>query len=187
MNWPQDDEKTMHKTGEKVVLVNERDDVLGAEDKIRAHLVGSLHRAFSIFILNHDDQLLLQRRAPNKYHSRGLWSNTCCGHPRPGETVEHASRRRLGEEMGFDTELRKLFSFIYYANLEEGLTEHEYDYVLVGRFNDVPKPDPDEVVDWRWADLKAISKELKSQPERYTYWFKASFDLFVRAIALGSS
>jgi isopentenyl-diphosphate delta-isomerase len=167
---------------ETVILVNEHDQVVGVEDKTRAHLMGSLHRAFSIFILNSDGQLLLQRRALQKYHSAGLWSNTCCGHPRPGETVEDASRRRLLEEMGFDAELRKLFNFIYYANLEEGLTEHEYDYVLMGRFEDLPKPDPDEVVEWKWADLATIRRDINIHPERYTYWFRISFDLFLRAI-----
>ena len=164
---------------EKVVLVNEQDEVVGVENKTSAHQLGSLHRAFSVFILNAGGQLLLQKRAHSKYHSRGLWSNTCCGHPRPGETVEQAARRRLFEEMGFDAELWTLFNFIYYTNLDEGVTEHEYDYVLVGHFDDIPKPDPDEVVDWKWADLTTVSAELKSHPECYTYWFRISFEQFL--------
>src|SRR5436305_1076933 len=117
---------------EEVVLVNERDEMIGVENKNRAHLVGSLHRAFSVLILNANGQLLLQKRAQTKYHSKGLWSNTCCGHPRPGETIEQASRRRLWEEMGIHSDLRKLFEFIYRANVDEGLIEYEYDHILMG-------------------------------------------------------
>ena len=136
-------------TKEKVVLVNEQDEAIGIEDKTRAHLLGVLHRAFSVFVVNAAGQLLVQKRALTKYHSRGLWSNTCCGHPRPNEVIEKASRRRLREEMGFDSHLSKLFDFVYRANLEDGLIENEYDHVLVGWFEGVPKPDPTEVADWQ--------------------------------------
>lgn len=170
-------------TEEKVVLVNEQDEAIGVEDKTRAHLLGVLHRAFSVFVINAAGQLLLQKRALTKYHSRGLWSNTCCSHPRPDESVENASRRRLREEMGFDLELSEVFHFIYRADLEDGLIENEYDHVLVGSFDGVPKPDPAEVAEWRWADMATLSADLKNHPESYTYWFRISFDRFLRAIA----
>lgn len=121
-------------TEEKVVLVNEQDEAVGVEYKTRAHLLGVLHRAFSVFVINATGQLLLQKRALTKYHSRGLWSNTCCGHPRPDESVEKASRRRLREEMGFDSDLSEIFHFVYRADLEDGFIENEYDHVLYGNY-----------------------------------------------------
>lgn len=169
---------------EKVILVNERDEMIGVENKTRAHRLGALHRAFSVFILNADGQLLLQKRAQTKYHSKGLWSNTCCGHPRPGEAVEQASRRRLWEEMGFDSDLRKLFAFIYSANVDEELIEHEYDHILVGWFDGTPQPDPDEVAEWKWADLRSLSGDIEARPESYTYWFRLSFNGFLQEVAL---
>jgi|ERR1041384_1817785 isopentenyl-diphosphate Delta-isomerase len=170
-------------TLERVVLVNEQDDVIGTEDKTKAHIRGVLHRAFSVFVLNTTGQLLLQQRAITKYHSRGLWSNTCCGHPRPGETIEGASRRRLREEMGFDSDLNELFHFVYRTELEDGLIEHEYDHVLLGSFEGTPKPNPNEVAEWKWADLTTLRTDLKAHPEEYTYWFRISFDRFVQMIA----
>jgi isopentenyl-diphosphate delta-isomerase len=170
-------------TSERVVLVNENDQVIGIEDKIRAHLCGVLHRAFSVFVLNTSGDLLLQQRAMTKYHSRGLWSNTCCGHPRPGETIEQASQRRLKEEMGFDSDLNEVFSFVYRAKLEDGLIEHEYDHILVGRFEGIPTPDPVEVADWKWLDATTLSADLKAHPENYTFWFRISFDRFVQTVA----
>jgi isopentenyl-diphosphate delta-isomerase len=170
-------------TEEKVVLVNEQDEVIGVEDKTRAHLLGALHRAFSVFVVNAAGQLMVQKRALTKYHSRGLWSNTCCGHPRQDETLKKAARRRLREEMGFDAHLTELFAFIYRANLEDGLIENEYDHVLVGWFEGVPKPDPTEVADWRWVDIATLSVDLKEHPESYAYWFRISFDRFLRAVA----
>lgn len=174
--------KISHATDEKVVVVNEQDEAIGIEDKTRAHLQGVLHRAFSVFVINAAGQLLLQRRALTKYHSRGLWSNTCCGHPRPGEIVEKASRRRLKEEMGFDADLRGIFNFIYRANLEDGLIENEYDHVLLGSFDGLPKPHPAEVAEYRWVDLVTLGFELKKHPASYTYWFRVSFDRFLRAV-----
>jgi isopentenyl-diphosphate delta-isomerase len=169
---------------ERVVLVNDRDEPIGIDGKTNAHAQGALHRAFSVFVVNASGQLLMQRRALTKYHSRGLWSNTCCGHPRPGETIEEASRRRLREEMGFVSELSEVFEFIYHANLEDGLIEHEYDHVLVGWFEGVPRPDPTEIAEWRWLDMATLSIDLKDHPESYTYWFRISFDRFVRAISI---
>jgi isopentenyl-diphosphate delta-isomerase len=168
---------------EKVVLVNEQDEEIGIEEKTRAHLLGVLHRAFSVFVINTAGQLLVQKRALTKYHSRGLWSNTCCGHPRPDEGIGNASRRRLREEMGFDSDLSEVFDFVYRVNLEDGLIEHEYDHVLVGSFDGVPKPDPGEITEWRWVDMATLSMDLKEHPESYTYWFRISFDRFLRAVS----
>lgn len=170
-------------TEDKVVLVNRHDEAIGVEDKTRAHLLGVLHRAFSVFVINDAGQLLLQKRALTKYHSRGLWSNTCCSHPRPGESIEDAARRRLREEMGFDSALSEVLHFIYRAEFEDGLVEYEYDHVLVGSFNGVPQPDPTEVAEWRWVDMATLGADLKNQPESYTYWFRISFDRFLQAIA----
>jgi farnesyl-diphosphate farnesyltransferase len=166
---------------EHVILVNERDEPIGVEEKIRAHLTGALHRAFSVFVFNSSCELLLQRRTSTKYHSRGLWSNTACGHPRPGETIELGSRRRLSEEMGFDSQLTRLFHFVYRAELEEGLVEHEYDHVLVGGFDGVPVPNCTEVAEWRWIDLANLRMEVEEHPERYTYWFRISLEQFHEA------
>jgi isopentenyl-diphosphate delta-isomerase len=167
---------------ERVVLVNDQDEIIGTEGKTRAHLLGTLHRAFSVFVVNSAGQLLVQKRALTKYHSRGLWSNTCCGHPRPHETVSHASRRRLREEMGFESNLMEVFSFIYRAKLEDGFTENEYDHVLVGSFEGVPKPDPAEICEWKWMGLQTLGVDLKEHPEKYTYWFRLSFDRFLQVI-----
>jgi isopentenyl-diphosphate Delta-isomerase len=167
---------------EQVVLVNEMDQVIGVGEKIHTHVIGALHRAFSVFIFNSAGQLLLQKRSSAKYHSRGLWSNTCCGHPRPGEPIAEASRRRLIEEMGFDCAVRKLFEFIYYARLENGLYEHEYDHVLVGNFDESPVPNQDEVDAWKWADLPVIKLDMHAHPEHYSYWFRISFDEICRSI-----
>jgi len=167
---------------ERVVLVNEQDKAIGTEDKTRAHLLGMLHRAFSVFILNPAGQLLVQKRSLTKYHSRGLWSNTCCGHPRPYEAVDKAACRRLREEMGFDSNLREVFSFVYNAKLEDGITENEYDHVLVGSFDGIPQPDPSEISERKWVDLETLGADLKEHPENYTYWFRLSFDRFFQVI-----
>jgi isopentenyl-diphosphate Delta-isomerase len=168
---------------EKIVLVDEQDRAVGVEEKIRVHQLGALHRAFSVFVVNAEDQLMMQRRALTKYHSRGLWSNTCCGHPRPDELLEQAARRRLKEEMGFDSPLTELFAFVYRAELEDGLVENEYDHVLLGCFEGIPEPDPAEVVEWKWVNLATLSVDIEEHPESYTYWFRISFDRFLRAVA----
>lgn len=167
---------------ERVVLVNDQDEVIGTEEKTRAHLLGTLHRAFSVFIMNSEGQLLVQKRALTKYHSGGLWSNTCCGHPRPAETVAQASRRRLREEMGFESNLKAIFNFVYCAHLEDGLIENEFDHVLVGSFEGVPDPNPAEISEWRWIHLATLSVDLQRDPENYTYWFRLSFERFLRTI-----
>lgn len=161
---------------EELILVNENDQVVGVGEKIHIHQTGALHRAFSVYIFNSSDQLLLQKRSSTKYHSKGLWTNTCCGHPRLGESIEEASRRRLGEEMGFDCEVRKVFEFIYHAKLDNGLYEHEFDHVMIGRFNDSPTPNREEVDEWKWVDLTTVRLDMEKHAEDYTYWFRVSFD-----------
>jgi farnesyl-diphosphate farnesyltransferase len=161
---------------EEVVLVNEKDEVVGVEEKIKTHQLGVLHRAFSIFIFNSEGLLLLQKRTRTKYHSKGLWSNTCCGHPRLNETTQQASRRRLREEMGFDCKMKEVFQFVYRAKLDGGLIEHEYDHVFVGEFEGDPLPDKNEVDDWKWINLAALNLDLQNNPEIYTCWFKIALD-----------
>jgi len=161
---------------EEVILVNEKDEVLGSMEKMQAHEKGILHRAISVFIFNSRKQVLLQRRALHKYHSAGLWSNTCCSHPRPGESAASAAKRRLMEEMGMVLELEHKDEFIYKVALEKGLIEHEYDHVFVGYSEEVPNPNPEEVMDYRWVSIDELNKELHVHPERYTYWFKLLSD-----------
>jgi isopentenyl-diphosphate delta-isomerase len=157
---------------ERVILVDERDRPIGSAGKLAAHEEGLLHRAFSILVMNDARELLLQQRATGKYHSAGLWSNSCCSHPRPDETVLEAGRRRLHEELGFVCPLRPVTSFVYHADVGAGLTEHELDHVLVGRWDGEPTPDPTEVDDWRWAPLDAVRREVDLHPERFTVWFR---------------
>ena len=167
---------------EELILVNENDEPVGVEEKITAHLNGVLHRAFSLFIFNSSGQLLLQKRTSTKYHSQGLWSNTCCGHPRPGESIEQASRRRLQEEMGFDCVVHKVFEFVYRVQLDDDFSEHEYDHVLVGKFDGPPTPNNDEVDDWKWTDLATLQHDIQAHPDSYTYWFRLSLDKLCRSL-----
>ena len=161
---------------ERVILVDHRDVAVGTAGKLAAHRAGLLHRAFSVFVLNPAGEMLLQRRASGKYHSGGLWSNACCGHPRPGEDVAAAAGRRLGEELGFGCALRTAGSFRYRAELGAGLTEHEIDHLFVGLWDGRPDPDPAEVSDWRWAALPGIRRELDATPDRFTAWFRAALE-----------
>ncbi len=165
---------------ERVVLVDERDRELGQADKLEAHRAGTLHRAFSLFVFDAAGRVLLQRRAEGKYHSAGRWSNTCCGHPRPGEGTEAAARRRLNEEMGVDCELERVGRFVYRAAVGGDLVEHEVDHVLIGRFDGEPRPDPREVSEWRWVDLGALVQDAAAHPERYTVWLPGALDLVRR-------
>jgi len=160
---------------EKVILVDENDKETGVEEKIKAHKDGKLHRAFSIFVFNSKGELLLQKRAKEKYHSGGLWSNTCCGHPRPNESLEGAAHRRLKEEMGFECALVHLKSagFIYKVKVND-LFEYEYDHIFVGKFNQDPRPNPQEVESYQWIDQEKLKKDILANPDKYTYWFKAS-------------
>lgn len=161
---------------EQVTLVNQYDQPIGASEKIQAHVDGALHRAFSIFVFNQSNEVLLQRRASSKYHSRGLWSNTCCGHPRPEEGLNKAAHRRLQEEMGFDCVLNKAFSFIYKAALDNNLVEHEFDHVFVGSFHGNPVINIDEADDYKWVSIDTLKAGLAEEPASYTYWLKHSFD-----------
>jgi isopentenyl-diphosphate delta-isomerase len=157
---------------EQVILVDEYDTVLGAEEKIAAHQEDKLHRAISVFVFNSMGQMLVQQRAFDKYHSGGLWSNTCCSHPRPGEATEVAAHRRLQEEMGFDCPLTYGFGFTYRVELAPGFYENEYDHVLIGQFDGVLQPNPAEVAGYRWMSPLDVLKEMDQQPKHYTYWFQ---------------
>ncbi|WP_340065344.1 isopentenyl-diphosphate Delta-isomerase [Ascidiimonas aurantiaca] len=163
---------------EKVLLVNENDEQIGVMPKMEAHEKGLLHRAFSVFILNSRNELMLQQRALHKYHSPGLWTNTCCSHQREGESNLEAGKRRLFEEMGIETELEELFSFIYKAPFDNGLTEHEYDHVMAGRYDGEPAINPDEAASWKWMPLEEVHKDIIENEGNYTVWFKIIFNRF---------
>lgn len=169
---------------EQVILVNENDEQIGLMPKMEAHEKAVLHRAFSVFIFNAGNELMLQQRAAHKYHSPLLWTNTCCSHQRDGETNIEAGKRRLQEEMGFVTELKDTISFIYKAPFDNGLTEHEFDHILVGQFNENPTINPDEVANWKWMSLEAVKADMVTHPELYTEWFKIIFDKFYQHINL---
>ena len=159
---------------EEVILVDEKDRQVGTEEKIKAHKEGKLHRAFSIFVFNHEGRLLLQQRALTKYHCPGLWSNTVCSHPRPGEPVNAAAHRRLMEEMGFDCPLKESFTFIYKTKFDNGLYEHEFDHVLIGSYDGDPVPNPEEAESWKWVGMDELRKDVKENPQNYTYWLRAA-------------
>ena len=160
----------------EVILVNHNDEPIGALEKMEAHRKGVLHRAFSVFIFDHQGQMLLQQRALNKYHSGGLWTNACCSHPTPGEETQSAAVKRLKEEMGFATEIRPLFAFTYKAEFENGLIEHEFDHVYVGIYEGRISPDPKEVMSYEYTTLEQIEVDLRNVPEKFTEWFRIAFD-----------
>lgn len=157
---------------EQVVLVDPHDRPLGLEEKMTAHETGRLHRAFSAVVFDSRGRMLLQRRALSKYHSGGLWSNTCCSHPRPYERVVDAAHRRTAEEMGLSCTFEKAFEFVYYAELDHGMIEHEYDHVMVARSNDEPILNPDEVCEHRWVRPADLAREVETAPEHFTVWFR---------------
>tara|TARA_B100002049_G_C16034248_1_gene355944 strand:+ start:184 stop:702 length:519 start_codon:yes stop_codon:yes gene_type:complete len=163
---------------EKVILVNEKDEQIGLMEKIEAHEKALLHRAFSVFVFNDKNELMIQQRALSKYHSPGLWTNTCCSHQREGESNIEAGKRRLQEEMGFSTDLKDTISFIYKAPFDNGLTEHEFDHILVGYFEGEPNLNPDEVAEWKWMSLEAVEEDMQANPSIYTEWFKIIFDKY---------
>lgn len=157
---------------EQVVLVNEQDEQIGTAEKLAAHQQNLLHRAFSIFIHNGKGEVLLQKRALSKYHSGGLWTNTCCSHPRPEEEIIAAGKRRLQEEMGFSTDLEALFYFVYQADLDNNLSEHELDHVLVGEFHEVVTPNPLEATAVKWMSLADLITDVSTNPNNYTIWLQ---------------
>lgn len=168
---------------EEVILVNEKDEQIGLMPKMEAHEKGLLHRAFSVFVFNDKNELMLQQRAHSKYHSPGLWTNTCCSHQREGENNITAGRRRLQEEMGFTTDLQDTISFIYKAPFDNGLTEHEFDHILVGKFNENPRLNPDEAAAYKWLTLEEVKEDMRKKPDIYTEWFKIIFQKYYQTIA----
>lgn len=160
---------------EKIILVDDRDNVLGEAEKMEAHKKGLLHRAFSVFIFNSGGKLMLQKRAGEKYHSGGLWTNTCCSHPTPDEDIISAAHRRLKEEMGFDCKLEKIYSFVYKAKLDNNLTEYECDHVIFGKYDGDASPDKSEAEEWKWVDKDWLLEDMQNNPEKYTYWLKSCY------------
>ena len=167
---------------EHVILVNKDDEQIGVMPKMEAHEKALLHRAFSVFVFNSKNELMLQQRALHKYHSPGLWTNTCCSHQREGESNLQAGRRRLQEEMGFVTDLEETISFIYKAPFDNALTEHELDHIMIGYYNEAPEINKDEVADWKWMSLEDVKMNINLHPEIYTAWFKIIFEKFYESI-----
>jgi len=168
---------------EEIILVDEKDNEVGVGKKLKVHREGKLHRAFSIFIFKSKGDLLLQKRASGKYHSSGLWTNTCCSHPRPNELLAKAAHRRLREEMGIDCELKEIFSFVYKANLGD-LTEYEFDHVFIGKFDGNPILNEEESEDWKRMKPEELKVDVKENPEKYTYWFKLILDRVLSYIGM---
>ena len=168
---------------ENVILVNENDQQIGLMEKMEAHEKALLHRAFSVFTFNERGELLLQQRAASKYHSPLLWTNTCCSHQRDGETNIEAGKRRLKEEMGFECELNELFHFTYKAPFDNGLTEHEIDHVMVGRYNIDPEINLEEVEDFKWMTIEEVKEDMAEKPEIYTVWFRIIFEKYYSFIS----
>lgn len=161
---------------EYVILVTKDDKPIGTMEKMLAHQKANLHRAFSVFIFNSKGQLLLQQRAASKYHSPLLWTNTVCSHPRQNEGTIDAAHRRLLEEMGFDCEFEEAFSFIYKAEVGQGLIEHEFDHVFIGVSDEEPSPNPDEVSNWKYIDLGFLESDIRENPDNYTIWFQIALE-----------
>ena len=166
----------------EVILVDTEDNEVGVMEKMQVHQLGLLHRAFSIFIFNGYGEMLLQQRADQKYHNGGLWTNTCCSHPFPGETTLVAAQRRLRQEMGFSADLRKLFDFTYKATFENGLTEHEFDHVFIGKYDGVINPDPLEVKSFSYRNINLITSQVESSPNEFTPWFRIAFPRLVATV-----
>ena len=167
---------------EQVILVDKNDNQIGLMPKLEAHEKAVLHRAFSVFVFNKKNELMLQQRAMHKYHSPGLWTNTCCSHQRNGETNIKAGKRRLQEEMGFVTELKETTSFIYKAPFDNGLTEHELDHIMIGYYENAPEINKEEVEAWKWMSLENVKKDIELKPELYTAWFKIIFEKLYKYI-----
>lgn len=167
---------------EFVILVDEQNNELGAMEKQEAHEKAVLHRAFSVFVFNSKGELLLQQRALDKYHSAGLWTNTCCSHPRMGEDTKDAAQRRLKEEMGFETPLEGKGTFIYKAAFDNGLTEHELDFIYTGIYDQNPEINKQEVNDYSWLSLNEVQQDIATYPEKYTAWFKIILEHYMSAL-----
>lgn len=161
---------------EYVLLVDEQDNQIGQMGKMEAHIKGVLHRAFSVFIFNEDNELILQQRAFSKYHSPGLWTNTCCSHPRDGETADSAAHRRMVEEIGFDCDFSEAFTFLYKSDVGGGLIEHEFDHVFIGKSEKKPFINEKEVGDWKYMKMEDIRADMDKNPGKYTVWFRIAFD-----------
>jgi len=170
----------MGKNYKMVILVDIDDNQIGKMEKMKAHEKALLHRAFSVFIFNSKKEILMQQRALSKYHSAGLWTNTCCSHPVPNENTLHAANRRLMEEMGMKADLEYLFKFKYKAPFDNNLTEHEIDHVFIGYSDELPKINTEEVNEYKYMTTKQIKNDLKSNPNNYTEWFKIIFDRFCK-------
>ncbi|NQU98229.1 isopentenyl-diphosphate Delta-isomerase [Candidatus Woesearchaeota archaeon] len=164
---------------EEVILVDENDNQIGTEEKLQAHKDGKLHRCFSIFVFNSKGELMIQQRALDKYHCGGIWANICCSHPRPKEDLKDAVHRRIMEEMGFDCELKEIFTFTYKAEFDNGLTEHEFDHVFFGICDKEPEPNPKEVADYRWISVADLQKEFVEKPEIYAPWLKIALKILL--------
>jgi isopentenyl-diphosphate Delta-isomerase len=167
-----------------IILVDKSDKQIGTEEKLLAHKEGKLHRAFSIFVFNSKKELLLQRRAEGKYHSSGLWTNTCCSHPQPGKNIVKEAESRLKEEMGIDCKLKEVFSFVYKVKFANGLYEQEYDHVFFGKSDELSKPNKDEVADHKWMSLENLKVDIKENPEKYTYWLKVCLDKVMKEASM---
>lgn len=159
-------------SAEEVILVDEQDREIGTMEKMAAHQAGRLHRAFSILIFNSKGELLLQQRALSKYHSGGLWTNTCCSHPRPGESLTQAAQRKLYQEMGFTCDLAFSHKFLYQVELDNNLIEHEWDHVLIGQYDGELRLNEDEAMAWKYMALEEVKRDAKARPQQYTLWFK---------------
>ncbi len=164
---------------EKVILVNEQDEWMGLAGKMQAHKEGLLHRAFSVFVFNSDNELLIQQRAGHKYHSPGLWSNTCCSHPRKGESTFAAAHRRMKEELGFDCAIEKAFEFRYNSEVGNGLIENEYDHIYIGYTDKIPQINPEEVQDYRFISIDKLADRLETEPTAFTAWLKLAFPVLL--------
>lgn len=169
----------------QIVTVNDKDEITGASGKLDVHRKGILHRAFSVFVMNDRHELMPQQRAFDKYHSGGLWTNTCCSHGLPDQPLEDVVHKQLVHEMGFDCNVKKLFTFRYSAELDNGLIENEIDHVYVGHYNSEPVPNPSEVHAWKWATLAAVKEMIHNEPDSFTYWFKNLIDPFAEMYLKG--
>lgn len=175
----------MNSTKTYVILVNEKDEQIGRCEKLEAHQKGLLHRAFSIFLFNSKNELLVQKRATTKYHSADLWSNTCCSHPTPEETIQEAATRRLHEEIYLTSKLFHLFHFNYLVTFDNGLIENEIDHVLIGKTDETPTINPEEASEYRWMNLEELQKEMNENPSQYTFWFQYIIRNFIENLQQG--